>query len=693
MHLPSIATGVFLIIGIILPDLLSAQPIHWDGGGGDSLWTTPANWSGDEIPQAGTDVVLNNAYSLTGYKVLLPSGTVAVSIRSLSILPSGGQTIELEIPKTNTAVPALATQGNPGIVLGAGAVFKNASGATSGQVVTVSDSLRILSGGRFIQQSETAHATLIARLSTAGETATGSFVFNVPGSASYTVSVSGRTYGTLQLSADAAGGTKKYLSSGSNPFTIRGDFLLGAGVSYALNLSGLVRIRQAADIKGTLNLSSGSLSNTLIVEKDLHCSGIITESGTAAPIVELGGTAPQQLSLTGSISNSVGVRVNNVAGIWLASPVSLPYKLILAAGILTSAPEKLLTLKPGCVVEFDSLSRNTFVSGPLQRIGLTGTGYARFPVGREGRYRGLSVYQPAGDITVEYICNNPRSLSDQLGENLYGLAVDGYWAITAADLSGSALLCSVSPEFSSTGFSWGAVRVTGLYQGKWVDWGNTSWTDQGNGFGSVTSQTLPSVASGTVSVTLALYDSAQKVLPGEVLTLNIRTDSRGYYIEGCAAPGADWITLRVEGSADGQHFSVLYSEDSAPRSSCIRYRWASQHLWARYFRIAGSTGEGVQHFSRIAAGPDLSRPLRLIRLWPNPARYQTALGFFSPISGKAELSVINLTGKSMRNYTARVQPGYNTIVLPLDGLPTGHYWITAKEGFQGLTPLPLVLIR
>ena len=43
-----------------------AQAISWDGDGGDNLWTTPTNWSGDAVPTTSNDVTIN-----TGARVIL----------------------------------------------------------------------------------------------------------------------------------------------------------------------------------------------------------------------------------------------------------------------------------------------------------------------------------------------------------------------------------------------------------------------------------------------------------------------------------------------------------------------------------------------------------------------------------------------------------------------------------------------
>ncbi|MFM7838411.1 MAG: hypothetical protein ACKO6K_02495, partial [Chitinophagaceae bacterium] len=221
--------GFFLLLYALLSQAGFSQPLKWDGGGGDSSWTTAANWSEDRVPQSGDDVLLDNSLREANYLVILPAGNSSITIRSLVVSPSADHHIEVLLPKQNTAAPALSTTLAPGLVLSQGALFRNASGASSGNALAVSDSLRILKGGIFIQQSETAHAALVSRLSLAPGTEEGQFIFDVPGAASYTVSVSNRTYGILIVSSGAAGGKKNYLSSGSGPLLVRGQFEVGTG--------------------------------------------------------------------------------------------------------------------------------------------------------------------------------------------------------------------------------------------------------------------------------------------------------------------------------------------------------------------------------------------------------------------------------------------------------------------------------
>ncbi len=161
----------------------------WTGFGGDSNWSNPLNWSNGNLPLATDDVLLDNTALPVSYQVYLPD--IVVILKTLHIIPSPGRNIELILPNTNISLNALTVTGpGYGIELSAGAIFRNASGLSSGESLQIADSIMILDGGRYIHQTRAAHATGILRLlSSAPGTEQGIFDFDVP-KASYTISVS-----------------------------------------------------------------------------------------------------------------------------------------------------------------------------------------------------------------------------------------------------------------------------------------------------------------------------------------------------------------------------------------------------------------------------------------------------------------------------------------------------------------------
>ena len=131
------------------------------------------------------------------YQVTLPDS--AVIIRTLIVKPSPAE-YRIVLPASNKNANAFTVKGpGYGIELNAGAIFRNASGISSGESLQIADSMIIYDGGRYIHQTRASHANSILRiLSTAPGTEQGIFDFDVP-RASYTISVSNRIYGSLEF--------------------------------------------------------------------------------------------------------------------------------------------------------------------------------------------------------------------------------------------------------------------------------------------------------------------------------------------------------------------------------------------------------------------------------------------------------------------------------------------------------------
>src|SRR6185436_17131047 len=151
-----------------------------------------------------------------------------------------------------------------------------------------------------------------------------------------------------------------YLSNGATNATIRGECRINAGVNYSLDFTGDLSILGPLVNFGNFNLSSGSNNNTVKVREDFYCFGTITETAGGQPVIELNGSSSQNLSVSGSINNSVTLKINNTAGINLVSAVSLPYKLELTNGKVTTNSLFLLTLQAACSIQSDSSNSNNF---------------------------------------------------------------------------------------------------------------------------------------------------------------------------------------------------------------------------------------------------------------------------------------------------------------------------------------------
>ncbi len=259
------------LAAVMMQAQVSAQ-IKWDGGGGDNQWNNAANWTSDQVPAPSDDVIIDNEWMTGNFSVLLPAGAITVTVNSIHILPSSGGTIELTLPKENTIAPGLVITGaSIGLLAGSGAIVRNASGASSGDAIAISSGFKILNGGRYIHKTPRGNAAIINQLVNDTGTEKGIFEFDVPGTAGYTVSLTGNTFGTLIFSA--SNGTKSYSGNGSSTLTINGDLIVKQGATITSTLTANITIGGNLEVNGTINFNppSAGLSNRSVLLSGNPC--------------------------------------------------------------------------------------------------------------------------------------------------------------------------------------------------------------------------------------------------------------------------------------------------------------------------------------------------------------------------------------------------------------------------------------
>jgi hypothetical protein len=253
--------GVWVLLHVLSSGLFSQQ--KWDGGGGDDQWQNAANWSPDGIPVKGAMVLLDNSMVQDNYVVKLPGGNASVSLSTLHMLPAAGKKITLHLPISNIGSPGLLVTGTgESLWLGEGAEMRNASGASSGESLTLTGFMHIGNGAKYVHNTQRGNAKIIDRLSMSAGTDHGIFEFDVPGGSGYTVSLTGNTFGSLTFSAIAAGGSKSYSGSGASDLLINGNCVIGSGASLTSTMTANIRLKGDLDILGMLTVSPVTTGNT-----------------------------------------------------------------------------------------------------------------------------------------------------------------------------------------------------------------------------------------------------------------------------------------------------------------------------------------------------------------------------------------------------------------------------------------------
>ncbi len=677
---------ISLFLLVLVPYIAMGSLKSWTGNGGDSLWTDPLNWTDGTLPDTTDDILLDNSEFPGSYQVKLPDQ--AVKIRTITIAPTGGNTIELILPSSNVEPNALTVTGpGYGILLNAGAIFRNASGIAGGESLLITDSMRINDGGRYIHQTRASHANGILRiLSTAPGTERGVFEFDVP-RASYTISVSNRTYGCLSLSAASFGSKVNYTCSGSNPLNIRGDLRIRVNVNLSVDLSGsggnIVVNGDFIQEGGILNLASGSGNSTVLHLKGdfVQSSGaMVTSTSVADPCIELDGTRLQMIAAGGSVVNDIVMRINNPQGCKLQSPLSLPYRLELLKGNLISSASNLLNLESGCRIYVDSSGVNgSFVDGPVRKEGLVNDEYFIFPTGKNGYLRWLELKHATGNFTVEYMDENPSSLGIVLGIGIDHLSKMEYWKISPD----GPLPASANVELSFATPQSGGVTdpafldVAGFSGTQWQDAGHSAIT--GTAFyGSVLSNSINDFSGK--AFTLASTVNLENPLP---LT-NIQ-------FEGLERNGYAEFSWTVASPEIADHFELMEIKEGEfivigriPASeNQNRYLWKRPkplNVSSEYYKLNMEDRLGNVYSSntiRIQYNENRGLKLDWVPGFLNSGRER--LHILSPENENMEYRILSMAGREVRRGKISIPQGESEFNLPLQDLGSGIYLFNGQD--------------
>ena len=262
---------IFFLLFLFLFNAKAMPQKKWDGEGGDSLWSNPINWFPDGIPSANDDVLINNDMVLMPYTVLLPNGTTPTTVRSIKIVATPNQEIRVVIPSTNTASPAIAFNStDTSLTIGAGATLSNASGAVAGNSIDLAGLFKIENGGKYIHQTARGNALLISKLVLSTSSHYGIFEFDVPGNNAYTISASGRQFGSLVFNGRGTN-RKTYSCSGSGKMIIHGDLTINETAGLSSSLTNNIVIKRNLLVKGRLYInpvSADTSGRCLVMEGD-----------------------------------------------------------------------------------------------------------------------------------------------------------------------------------------------------------------------------------------------------------------------------------------------------------------------------------------------------------------------------------------------------------------------------------------
>ncbi len=668
----------------------------WTGGANDGKWSNAGNWNNNILPQAADDIVLDNSIQAGSYIVTLPD--IPVTIKTISIRPVSGQTIEFILPATNlntatgtgSTVAGLTVTGpGYGIVIEAGGILLNASNASSGDNLVFADSIRINNGGRYIHHTRASHANNIVRLlSSAPGTELGIFEFDVPTTASYTVSISNRVYGSLVFSATAAMGTKTYACNGSNELTINGQLQINPGVNFNVNLGGIkgnVLIKKdLIQNGGMFNIASGAGNSTVVYiggTLQQAAGSQITETNTGLPTLEFNGNSIQHISVLGTIANSINFRINNNAGVLLDAPLLLPYRLQLSRGKIKTTADKLLTLATGCGIIADSLSATSYVDGPICKQNILAAPSFLFPVGKDPELRWMELKNVTGTYTVEFIREDPRKISNSYGAGIDHISTGEYWKIVAdantMPVSNVELSFNTPSSGGVTDLS--SLRVAALTGNTWINAGQIGVSGSAGASGSVTSAPVFNFGSPAGYFALASNTPTENPLPVQLESFTVIVEHQIAILKWAIGMPGDADHFEIDKSIDGKNFLQIGEVTASPYQTEYEFNQKTIEPGTVYFqiRIIEKTGRSLS--SRIVR-VDTENNGWSIHVNPTIIQSGTAnLKVSAPEATKLNITISSSNGITVRRFQWSVIAGENMVSLNLSGLANGIYQLVAWD--------------
>lgn len=682
-----------LIAALYFFQLSIHAQMRWDGGGGDGLWSTSANWVTDIVPTINDDVLLDNSFVAGNYSVSLSNGNSSVLIRSLRISPANPYVIILQNPSGNTSPTAFVANGQgDAVTLDKGAIFRNSSGALSGTPVSVSGTnfFRINNGGRYIHNTPRGHTDfLVSRLSTQPGTEQGIFEFDVPGTASYTVSVSGRTYGHIVFSSSAAGSPRIYTASGISPFIINGDFEINPNTTFSYGANtGVITIAGSCIVyNGAIfNISNGANNAIIQVKGNLDNRGLITETGSSlSSRIEMCGITDQQVNSAGSLSQSISFVMNNNAGITLLSMLTLPYHLELLSGKIRTTLSNLLVMADNTTCAGGSTS--SFVDGPMRKIG---DDDFDFPVGGGSIFAPIGIIGAGGSITdqftAEYRRTNPQTypgLNNNYESPIHHISYVEYWMLTR-DLGSSAKAIRLSASAYSFVKLMSSLLVSGFANGRWNNYGISNIVNGApsppyltgrfmsafpvNEFGAFAIATIDNEVQNPLPLGLISFEAVKVNLNKVLLSWEIGEGGPGVYFEiERSSDGRFFTGVAILKSKSGIHI-YQYEDNSLPGINWYRLKMTDVTGAINYSRVCLVKND-IQESMILSIGSTSGNAPLLIRV--------TALG-----EQLLWVRIFDAQGRMMKQTCQKINSGTTSIPILLNEFVGGIYYISVmtKEG-------------
>lgn len=481
------------------------------------------------------------------------------------------------------------------------------------------------------------------------------------------------------------------LDAGTNQILSSTGAAAGTNNSFTLNSgAGLI----TANVNGVQNANIGTVSTSLATRTYNSGANFTYNNSTVIQNSGIFTTTTPNLINNLTINNTAGP---GTTGVTLQQPIAVAGVLTLISGHITTDATNLLIMNAGSSVNtqvyttrISGGSANSFINGPMRKIG--GTDFL-FPVGkltRGTRYCGISGTTIATDaFTAEFISgsasNKPGGI---IASGLYNVSKCEYWTI---DRTAGSSSTNVTLSWNPASICNAAAYVTQLSSLVVAHYG-TSWDNFGNNGGNTGNVSSGSVTWNNVSTfspfSLGSTSPSENPLPVKLVDVKAYNTGNKNRIEWTNLTEIDVVAYEIEKSLNGTQFTSMVSlvARSNENDKQSYYEYDAQPSFVTYYRIKVTSRDAKIIYSPIVKVATNLTVKQDIVLYPNPVTGKQFTIQMNSAAGNYFVKIYTANGQIVKTETL-THPGGSyskTIELPSQ-LQAGQYYMQVSGGEKILT--------
>jgi len=187
------------------------------------------------------------------------------------------------------------------------------------------------------------------------------------------------------------------------------------------------------------------------------------------------------------------------------------------------------------------------------------------------------------------------------------------------------------------------------------------------------------ILSTTISMQAQLNVSDS--VPVRLSTLDARLVGNNARLDWKVVCFLSFAKFEIQRSADGRNYTTIHSFEADQVRCRQPFDFTDDNINGRaFYRLRVGDPDGRVYHSKIVAVAGKVTDFELNSLTPSLVRNSTSLSISSAVAGKASVSITNIQGNMVKNFSFNLNKGVTETLLNLSGLAKGNYILRLSNG-------------